>query len=83
LVYDYSKYAEFYADFKSVEIFRKKVHPEKIICQTLLQVGSKEEEKLQFFTLFLATTFLLANFSHFSQQFRNQHKILRCFDTHI
>jgi hypothetical protein len=26
---------------------------------------------------------LLANFSHFSQQFRNQHKILRCFDTHI
>jgi hypothetical protein len=26
---------------------------------------------------------LLANLSHFSQQFRNQHKILRCFDTHI
>ncbi len=32
---------------------------------------------------FLAITYLLANFSHFSQQFRNQRKILRCFDTHI
>jgi hypothetical protein len=42
-----------------------------------------EEEKLQFFTLFLAITFLLANLSHFSQQFQNQHKILRCFDTQI
>ncbi len=62
---------------------RKKIHPEKVICQTLLQVSSKEEENLWFFTLFLAVTFLLANFSHFSQQFLNQHKILRCFDTHI
>ncbi len=34
------------------------------------------------FHTFLAVTFLLANFSHFSQQFRNQRKILRCFDTH-
>ncbi len=31
----------------------------------------------------MAVTFLLANFSHFSQQFQTQHKILRCFDTHI
>ena len=62
---------------------RKKIHPEKVICQTLLQVSSIEEENLWFFTLFLAVTFLLANFSHFSQQFRNQRKILRCFDTHI
>ena len=62
---------------------RKKIHPEKVICQTLLQVSSIEEENLWFFTLFLAVTFLLANFSHFSQQFRNQRKILRFFDTHI
>ena len=62
---------------------RKKIHPEKVLCQTLLQVSSIEEENLWFFTLFLAVTFLLANFSHFSQQFRNQHKILRCVDTHI
>jgi hypothetical protein len=62
---------------------RKKIHPEKVICQTLLQVSSIEEENLWFCTLFLAVTFLLANYSHFSQQFRNQRKILHCFDTHI
>ncbi len=61
----------------------KKIHPEKVICQTLLQVNNIEEENPQFFTIFLAITFLLANFSHFSQQFRNHRKILRCFDTHI
>jgi hypothetical protein len=61
---------------------RKKIHPEKVICQTLLQVSSIEEENLWFFTLFLAVIFLLANFSHFSQQFRYQRKILLCFDTH-
>ncbi len=60
----------------------KKVHTEKVLCQILLQVNSGEEEKLQFFTLFLAITFLLANLSHVSQQFWNQ-QILRCFDTHI
>ena len=61
----------------------EKIHPEKAICQTLLQVSSIEEENLWFFTLFLAVTFLLANFSHFSQQFRNQRKILSFLDTHI
>ncbi len=81
LAYEHSKYAEFY-DIKSVEIM-KKVHPEKVLCQTLLQVSSIEEEKLRFFKLFLPITFLLANFSHFSQQFRNQRKILRCSNTHI
>jgi hypothetical protein len=60
----------------------KKVHPEKVICQILLQVSSKEEEKLSFLHFFYIT-FLLANFSHFSQHFWNQRKILRCFDTHI
>jgi hypothetical protein len=48
-----------------------------------LQVSSIEEDKLQFFTLLLPVTFLLANFWHFSQHFRNQRKILSCFDTHI
>ncbi len=56
---------------------------QQVLCQMLLQVSSIEEEKLWFFTIFLAVTFWLANFSYFSQQFRNQHKILRCFDTHI
>ncbi len=83
LAYEYSKYAEFYADFKSVEIIGKKNHLENVLCQILLQVSSIKEEKLRFFTLFLAITFLVANFSHFSQQFRNHHKILRCFDIHI
>jgi hypothetical protein len=47
----------------------KKMHPEKVICQKLLQIGSIEEENPQFCTLFLPATFLLANVLHFSQQF--------------
>jgi hypothetical protein len=43
---EYSKFAEFYADFKSVEIIEKKIHPEKVICQTLLEVSSIEKENL-------------------------------------
>ncbi len=50
-----SKNAEFYADFKSVEIIWK------VICQKLLQVNSIEKDKLQFCTLLLLVTFLLAN----------------------
>jgi hypothetical protein len=61
----------------------EKVHPEQFTCQKLLQVGSIEEEKLQFCTLFLLITFLLENFSHFSQQLQNQRKILHCFDTYF
>ncbi len=60
----------------------KKMHPEKVICQKPLQVHGIEEDKLQFFILFLRITSLLATISHFSQQFRYQRKILRCFDTH-
>jgi hypothetical protein len=56
---------------------------EKVICQKLVQVSSIEEAKLQFCTLLLPVTFLLANFLHFSQQILNQRKILSCFDTHI
>ncbi len=56
----------------------KKVHPEKVICQNLLQI-SIEEENPQFCTLFLHVTFLLAKFLHFSQQFRKQRKILHFF----
>jgi hypothetical protein len=54
-----------------------------IICQKILQVSSIEEDKLQFCTLLLPVSFLLANFFHFSQQFQNQRKILSCFVTHI
>ena len=61
----------------------KKVYLEKVICQKLLQISSREEFKLQFCTLLLPVTFLLANFLHFSQQFRNQRKILSFLDTHI
>ena len=61
----------------------KKMYLEKVISQKLLQVSSREEYKLQYCTLLLPVTFFLANFLHFSQQFRNQRKILSCFDTHI
>jgi hypothetical protein len=46
VAYEYSKFAKFYADLESVEIIGKKIHPEKVICQTLLQVSSIEEENL-------------------------------------
>jgi hypothetical protein len=61
----------------------KKVYLEKVICQKLLQVSSREEYKLQFCTLLLAVTFLFAIFLHFSQLFRNQRKILSFLGTHI
>jgi hypothetical protein len=50
--------------------------------KTFASQNSIEEDNLQFFTLFFIT-FLLANFSHFAQQFQNQRQILRCFNTHI
>ncbi len=81
--YEYQKNAESYADFKSVEIIWKKVYIKKVICQKLVQISSIEEDKLQFWTLLLPVTFLLANFLHFSQQIPNQRKILSCFDTYI
>jgi hypothetical protein len=59
------------------------VYIEKVICQKLVQVSSIEEDKLQFCTLLLPVTFLLANCLHFSQQIPNQRKILSCFDTLI
>ncbi len=43
--------AEFYADFKSVKVIRKKYTEEKIFLK-LLQVSCIEEERLQFCTLF-------------------------------
>ncbi len=61
----------------------KKVYLEKVFCQKLLQVSSREEYKLLFCTLLLPVTFLLANILHLSQQFRNQRKILSFLDTHI
>ncbi len=82
LAYEYPKNAEFHPDFKSVEIIEKSA-PRKVFCQKLLQVRSIEEETLQLCTLLLPITFLLVNFSHFSQQFRNQRKILHYFDTQL
>ncbi len=40
----------------------KKVYLEKVICQKLVQVSGIEGDKLQFCTLLLPVTFLLANF---------------------
>jgi hypothetical protein len=90
-----SKFFDFFFDiwvYKKRRILRwfqirgnnlKKVYLEKVISQKLLQVSSREEYKLQFCTLLLSVTFLLANILHFSQQFRNQRKILNVLDTHI
>jgi hypothetical protein len=46
LAYEYSKFAEFYADFKSVEIIEKKNPPRKSYLPNTLQFSSIEEENL-------------------------------------
>ena len=48
----------------------KKVYLEKVNCQKLVQVSSIEEYKLQFCTLLLPVTFLLANFCIFLNRFQ-------------
>ncbi len=68
LAYEFSKYAQFYTDFKSVEIIGKSP-PEKVLCQTLLQVSSIEEEILIFFTLFLANFHIFLNSFKISVKF--------------
>ncbi len=59
------------------------MYTKKVFFQKLLQVSSKEEGQTAILHTFLLTTFLLAKISHFSQQFRNQRKILSCFETKI
>ena len=96
--YMYSMTPKFFNFFFNIWVFKKrrilrwfqicgnnlkKVYLKKVFCQKLLQVSSREDCKLQFYTLLLPVTFLLANFLHFSQQIPNQRKILSCFDTHL
>jgi hypothetical protein len=58
-------------DFKSVEIIGKKCTQKKLFAKNC------SKRTISNFAHFFAF------FSHFSQQFRNQRKILLCFDTHI
>jgi len=74
--YEYKKYTEFYADFRSVEKIWKKCTQKKLLAKNTLQISSIEEGKVQLSTLVLPITFFLANFLHFSEQFRKQRKIL-------
>ncbi len=52
--FEYPKYTEFHADFKSVEIIGKQCTQKNLFRQNLLQVGTVpiEEDKLQYCTLF-------------------------------
>ncbi len=83
VAYEYPKFAEFYADFKSVEIIGKKSTQKKLFAKHFCKLVVQKRRTSDFSHFFLAVTFLIANFSHFSQQFRNQHKFLGCFDNHI
>jgi hypothetical protein len=62
----------------------KKVQPEIVICQKILQgtslveIGGEHTPILH--TVFAYNFFA---FSHFSQQMQNQRKIMLCFDTYI
>ncbi len=53
--HEHQKYADFYADFKPVEIIGK-IAPRKSYLPK--PFASREEDKLQFCMLFLPTTFL-------------------------
>ncbi len=64
-LYEYQKYAEFYADSKPIEITGKN-GTQKKLCQKVLQISTY---KLQFCTVVLHLTFLLANYSHFPSNF--------------
>jgi hypothetical protein len=81
LAYEYSKYAKFYADFKSVEITGKKSTQTKFFAKHFCKLVLQKIRNSNVSPFYLAS--LLANFSHFSQQIRNQHKIIRCFDTYF
>jgi hypothetical protein len=59
-----------------------KAHPEKVICQKVLQDSSKEEDKLQFCKFFWPLTFLLEIFLRFSEQFQNQRREEKDFRSH-
>ncbi len=58
----------FNADFKSVEIIRKKSTQKKLFAKYFCKLVV-QEEKLRFFTLFLAINFLLANIYVFLNSF--------------
>jgi hypothetical protein len=57
--YECKKYAQFYADFKSVKMIGKN-HPEKDICQKLLKVSSIKT------TPYIAPFFVSKFFTFFS-----------------
>ncbi len=67
--YEYPKYAEFHADFKSVDIIEKST-PRKSYLPKTFASWLYRKDKIQFCTLFLPITFLLANFSHFFNSFK-------------
>ncbi len=72
---EYPKYAEFYIDFKSVEIIGKKSNQKKLFAKKFCKlVVGIEEDSLQFSTLFLPITFLLAHFHSFLNRFEISEK---------
>jgi hypothetical protein len=46
VAYEYSKFAEFYADFKSVEITEKKSTHKKLFAKHFCKLVVEEEENL-------------------------------------
>jgi hypothetical protein len=80
--YEYPKYAEFHADFKSVEMIEKECTQKKLFAKSFCKLVVPKM-KIPNFAPFFACNFFVSEFLHFSQQFRNQRKILHCFDTRI
>ncbi len=60
------------------------MHPDKVICQKILQVNSIEDAKLYFAHYFyLQYNIFVSKFFTFFSTVRNQRQILSCLDTHI
>ncbi len=73
--YEYQKYTEFCADFKSAEIIGKKCTQKKLFAKNCWQLVVLKRTNSNF-VLFLPITFLLANFLHFHNSFETSYS--RC-----
>ncbi len=77
LTYWYQNYAEFYVGLKSVETLRKRTPRKSYLPKVFCKLVVLKSKDFHFAPCFVSKFFA------FSHHFRNQSKILRCFDTHM
>jgi hypothetical protein len=69
---------------KRLQVSTGSIEEDKLkLCTLFWHITFLSAEKHSNFGHFFAYNFLLADFSHFSQQLQNQHKIMHCVNTHF